>query len=263
MSEKRKSPMSKFDLQGKIAVVTGASRGIGKSIAMGYAEAGAYVVVVSRNQQDLDKVAAELKSVGRDSLAIATDICMPEQVERMVKRTVETFGRIDIFVNNAANVNTINGIEELSNEEWDAGITTNLTGPFYCSRAAAKVMIAQKSGKIINVSSVAGISANPIAHYGAAKAAVINLTMTSAARWAAHNINVNCIVPGLIATEGQKQYGLIPPDRNEDGTPVPPLLMPPGPEAVADLAIFLASAASDHITGEVIPIRSFGAHDGR
>ena len=254
--------MSKFELQDKIAIVTGGGTGIGKAIALEFAKVGANVVVASRKQENLDKVAAEIKALGRESLAIATDVSIPEQVDSMVKQTVDKFGRIDILVNNAGGALHVKKVEELSPGEWNAGIALNLTGTFLCSVAAGKVMIEQKGGKIINISSVAGIKGSPsMAHYGAAKAGVINLTKSLATGWAQHNINVNCIAPGLTATEGIRRWGMLPRDKNDDGTPVPRLLFPHGPENVADLAVFLASAASDHITGELIPIRGLVAFD--
>jgi len=254
--------MSRFELQDKIAIVTGGAGGIGTCIAMEYAKAGASVVVASRNQRNLNKVAAEIKALGTESLAIATDVCVPEQVDEMVKRTVDTFGRVDILVNNAGGALSMKRVEELSFEEWNATIALNLTGTFLCSVAAGKIMIERKSGKIVNISSVAGIKGSPsMAHYGAAKAGVINLTVCLASGWAQHNINVNCIAPGLTATEQIRRWGVLPLDKNEDGTSVPPLLFPHGPENVADLAVFLASAASDHISGELIPIRGLVALD--
>ena len=248
--------MSKFDLQDKIAIVTGGAGGIGSAIALAYAEAGAHVVVASRKQANLDKVAAKITSLGRESLAIATDVTVPEQVDNVVKQTVDKFGRVDIMVNNAGGALHIKKAEDLSLDEWNAGIALNLTSVFLCSVAAGKVMMQQKSGKIINISSVAGIKYSPsFAHYGAAKAGVINLTKTLADGWGQHNIHVNCIAPGLTATEGIKKMGWLPPDKDEDGNPIPPLQFAQEPEHVANLAVFLASEASDHLTGEVIPIR--------
>ena len=251
--------MSKFELQDKIAIVTGGGTGIGKGIALEYARAGANVVVASRNQENLDKVAAEIKALGRESLVVVTDVCIPEQVDNMVKQTVDKFGRVDILVNNAGGAISFKKLEEFSFEDWNAVVTLNLTSTFLCSVAAGKVMIKQKNGKIINIASTAGIKGSPsIAPYSAAKAGVINLTKSLATEWAQHNINVNCIAPGLIANEVVRRSGMLPPEKNEDGTPVPPMLFPPDPEDIADLAVFLASPASDHISGELIPIRALG-----
>lgn len=253
--------MSRFDLQDKIAIVTGGSGGgIGTNSAMAYAKAGAHVVVASRTKERLERVADEIRSLGRRSLAIVTDICIPEQVDNMVKETVEEFGRIDILLNNAGGGGlSLRNPEDTPLEEWNAVIALNLTGTFLCSVAAGKVMIEQKKGKIINVSSGAGTGGAAImAHYAAAKAGVINLTRSLASAWAQHNINVNCIVPGLIVTEGTKNMGMVPAETEADGTPVPLLQYPPNPENVADLAVFLGSAASDRITGDLIPIAAIG-----
>jgi NAD(P)-dependent dehydrogenase (short-subunit alcohol dehydrogenase family) len=248
--------MSKFDLQDKIAIVTGGAGSIGTAIAMEFAKAGAHVVIASRNKENLDKVAAEIRALDRESLAIATDVTIPEQVDNMVKQTVDKFGRIDIMVNNAGAALHFKKAEELSPDEWTAGITLNLTSVFLCSVAAGKVMMQQKSGKIINISSVAGMTSVPLfPHYGAAKAGVINLTETLADGWGQYNIHVNCIAPGTTATENLRKKGWLPPDKDEDGIPVPPLQLAHRPEHVANLALFLASEASDHLTGEIIPIR--------
>ena len=249
--------MSRYELKDKVAIVTGGGSGIGKSIATAYAKAGADIVVASRNQENLDKVAAEIKALGRESLAVATDVCIPEQVDNLIKRTMDTFGRIDILVNNAGAAITFKKVEVLSPDEWNATLALNLTGPFLCSAAAGKVMIEQQNGKIINISSAAGLrGVSFMAHYCAAKAGVISLTESLASGWAKHNINVNCIVPGLTTSEAEIQRGSIPSNERKDGTPVPRLQFPPAPENIADLALFLASPASDHITGEHIPIRA-------
>ena len=247
--------MSQFELKDKIAIITGGGSGIGKGIALEYARAGANVVVASRKQENLDKVADEIKALGRESLAVATDIRVPEQVDNMVKQTLDKFGRIDILVNNAGAGFPV-AVEELSPNGWNVILAINLTGTFLCSVAAGKVMIEQKGGKIVNIASVAGINGSPrMAHYGAAKAGVINLTKTMSVEWAKHNINVNCIAPGMIETEGVRGQGILTADKAGDGTQAPPLHLPGVPEDVAYLAIFLASEASSHISGETMVIK--------
>jgi NAD(P)-dependent dehydrogenase (short-subunit alcohol dehydrogenase family) len=242
-------------LDWKVTLITGGSSGIGKSIALTYAEAGANVVIASRKQENLDKVATQIKALGRESLAIATDVRKPEQVDNMVNQTVDYFGRLDIMVNNAGRGIPTQPLE-ISIEEWNHVIALNLTGVFLGCIAAGKVMIEQKQGKIINIASTAGVKGDPgMIHYSVSKAGVIMVTNTLAASWAEHNINVNCIAPGLTATEGVIKWGVLPPDKKEDGTPVPRLLQPPVPKNIADLALFLASSASDHITGELLIIR--------
>ena len=247
--------MSQFELKDKVAIVTGGGSGIGKSIALEFARVGAKVVVGSRKQENLDKVAEEIKAIGGESLAIATDVRVPEQVDNLVKQTVDKFGKLDIMVNNAGASFPI-AVEELSPNGWDTIININLKGTFLCSVAAGKVMIQQKSGKIINISSVAGINGSPrMAHYGAAKAGVINLTKTLAVEWAPYNINVNCIAPGMIETEGVRAQQILTTERAEDDTQAVPLQLPGRTEDVAYLALFLASEASDHISGETMVIK--------
>ncbi len=248
--------MSTSDLKDKVAIVTGGAGGIGTAISKAFVEAGAKVVVASRNQDNVDKVVAELKEAGGDSLGVATDVTIPEQVDNLIEQTVATFGRIDILVNNAGGALVMGSAEELTPDGWKSVIDLNLNGTFYCAAAAGKVMIEQKGGKIINISSVAGIKGTSnMPSYGASKAAVINLTVSLADGWAEHNIHVNCIAPGLTATPGLKNAGWIPSREKEDGTMIPALLHPGDPERVADLAVFFASSASDHISGEVMPIR--------
>jgi 3-oxoacyl-[acyl-carrier protein] reductase len=152
--------------------------------------------------------------------------------------------------------------QEISIKEWNEIIALNLTGVFLGCIAAGKVMIEQKQGKIINISSVAGVKYSPdMIHYSVAKAGVITLTKNLAASWAQHNINVNCIAPGLTATKGVIKWGVLSPDMYEEGTTVPRLLRPPAPKNIADLALFLVSPASDLITGELLIIRGHYPRD--
>jgi len=241
-------------LDGKIALITGGSSGIGKSIALTYAKAGANVVVASRKQENLDKVTAEIKALGRKSLAISTDVKIPDQVDNVVKQTVDHFGRLDIMVNNAGKGIPTEPLE-ISIKEWNHVLALNLTGVFLGSMAAGKVMIEQKQGKIINIASTAGVLGSPgMMHYSVAKAGVIMLTKNLATSWAEHNINVNCIAPGFTLTEAIIKWGILAPEQYADSTPR--LLRPPVPQNIADLALFLASSASDRITGELHIIRS-------
>jgi len=244
-------------LTGKVAIVTGGAGGIGSRIAKEFANQGARVVVASRGQEKLDKIVEEIKSAGSEALAIAADVTDPEQVDNMVSQTISQLGQVDIMVNNAGGAMFIKPPEELTPDEWNAAIALNLNSVFLCSTAVSKNMIERKSGKIINISSVAGMRLSPgFVHYGAAKAAVINLTKGLAVCWGPHNINVNCIAPGLTATEGVADW--LPPKTQKDGSPVPPLQFPPDPEHVAQLAVFLASSASERISGELFPIRALG-----
>lgn len=243
------------ELEGKVVIVTGGAGGIGSRIARAFGQAGAKVVIASRSMDKLAGIAEELNSKGQSCLAIACDVTDPEQVEQMMADTVEKFGGLDVLVNNAGGALFMKPPEEISADEWRRGIALNLDSVFFCCQAAAKHMIKQKSGRIISISSVAGIKSSPaFVHYGAAKAGVINLTKSLAQLWGKHNINLNCIAPGLTATEGVAKW--LPEKTQEDGTPVPPLEYPPDPENVAELAVFLASDASARISGELFPIRA-------
>jgi NAD(P)-dependent dehydrogenase (short-subunit alcohol dehydrogenase family) len=246
--------MSQFDLTDKIAIVTGSGNGIGRGIALAFARAGAHVIVASRNQKNLDGVAAEIRALGRESLAIATDVCDEGQVSSLMGRTVDRFGRLDVMVNNAGVGDKLRASkpEELPLDAWKATIDLNLTGTFICCVAAARIMIRQQQGKIINISSVVGRYANAmLTDYSASKAGVNNLTASLALAWANHNINVNAIVPGAIVTE---KFHTNVPRVGEDGNPIPPLKIPGNIDDVANMAIFLASDASAHISGEALGI---------
>ena len=241
------------ELKDKIAVVTGGGTGIGRAISLALAEAGVNVVVASRNQENLDKVAAEIKALGTASLAISTDTRDEARVQDMMSKTVERFGRIDIMVNNAGVGRIVSPKpEQLSAEIWRDVVDLNLTGTFIGSAAAARVMIEQKGGTIINISSVVSRHPNPmVIAYSAAKAAVNNLTVSLANAWAKHNIRVNAIIPGSIVTE---KYHLDVPREAEDGTPLPPLTIPGSVDDVANMALFLASDASRHVSGECMGV---------
>ena len=250
------------DLRDKTAIVTGGAGGIGTSISVNFAGAGAKVVLASRNQERLDALAERIAGMGGEALAVATDITVPDSVEALMARTVERFGRIDVLVNNAGGGSRMRAPEQTPYEEWVRLVDFNLTGTFLCCIAAGKRMIEQSRGNIINIASTAGTKGNPyMLHYSAAKAGVISLTNNLAFGWARHNINVNCIAPGLIATEAMKRHGAIPAATSEDGSPVPPLELPPGPEDVANLTRYLASDAASAITGELIPVRAWFKSD--
>ena len=242
-------------LRDKVAIITGGAGGIGSRIARAYALEGARVVVASRKRENLDVIVDEIVASGGEALAVATDVTSPEDVEALVQATEESFGAADILINNAGGAMFMKPPEKLKPEEWDATIALNLSSVFFCSQAVSHGMIEKKGGKIINISSVAGIRMSPaFIQYGAAKAGVINLTKSLASCWGPYNINVNCIAPGLTATEGVAHW--LPSKTDEDGNAVPSLQLPPEPEHVAQLAVFLASEASSNISGELFPIRS-------
>ena len=254
--------MSDFELNEKVAIVTGGAGGIGVHLSAEFAYAGAAVVVTSRQQEPLDEVVAKITANGGRALAVTADITVPEQVDELIARTVAEFGRLDIMVNNAGGWGSRRMPEETAYDEWQRLIDVNLNGTFLCCIAAGKQMIEQASGNIINISSTAGTKGNPYnLHYSAAKAGVISLSNNLAFMWAKHNINVNCIAPGLIATDAMKGHGAIPADTRDDGSPVPHLELPPGPEDVAKMTRFLASDAARAITGEIIPVRAWFRSD--
>ena len=248
--------MSKFDLKDKVTVITGAAGGIGTFLSREFLSAGAKVVLASRDLDKLNALATELNS--KNTLVVEMDIIDPASVEAMVKKVTEHFGRIDTLINNAGGGAMPKLPEEIPFEEWKRMIDVNLTGAFNCCIAVGKQMIKQASGKIINVSSTAGTKGNPgMLHYSAAKAGLISMTNNLAYSWAQHNICINAIAPGLIATPAMIKWGVIPPSVDEEGNEVPRLSLPPGPIDVANMCRFLASEASDMITGEIIPIRAW------
>ena len=246
--------MSAFDLTDKVAIVTGGGTGIGKGIALEFARAGAHVVVASRRMEIIKRAAEEIEALGRQSLAVQTDVIEKEQVDNLVKQTVDKFGRIDILVNNAGGSASW-PFEKISPKGWDIILAVNLKGTFLCSQAVGKVMIRQKKGKIVNISSVAGVGGAPtIPHYGAAKAGVISLTKTLAVLWGRYNINVNCIAPGLIKTEIVQGALNLSDEEMTERTKSFPIQRVGLPEDIAYGAIYLASSASEFMTGQTLVI---------
>jgi NAD(P)-dependent dehydrogenase (short-subunit alcohol dehydrogenase family) len=252
--------MSDFELVDQVIIVTGAAGGIGSEMCREFASAGATVVLAGRTEESLKAVAAELG--GATSLVVPTDITRPDEVENLIAATVDAFERVDVIVNNAGAGVTPCEAEDTPYDVWVRMIDVNLTATFNCCMAAGKQMIEQKAGKIINISSTAGTKGHPgMLHYSAAKAGVLSLTNNLAYNWARHNICVNAVVPGLIATPAMIKWGVIPPAVTDDGEEVPRLTRPPGPEDVARMCRFLASSAADMITGEAIPVRAFNPMD--
>lgn len=242
-------------LKDKVAMVTGASRGIGRAIALAFAGEGADVALnCSTSVKAAEEVASEISRMGRRAVVVQADVANKAEIDEMVKRTMAEFSRIDILVNNAG-MSVVGASVELEEECWRRGIDVMLTGVFLCSQAVGKEMIKQKYGKIINIASVNGIGAFPErVAYGSAKAGVMQLTRSLGCEWARYNINVNALAPGYIKThlvEDLVQKGILDEKEIVNRTPSGRL----GEcEEVADAAVFLASEESKFIVGQTIVV---------
>jgi NAD(P)-dependent dehydrogenase (short-subunit alcohol dehydrogenase family) len=238
-------------LRDRVAIVTGASQGIGRAIAVELARVGAHVAVCSRRKEALEPVADLVRAEGRGALSVACDVGDARQVDDVVARTLDAFGRIDILVNNAG-YRIRSPLEDLPRSEWDAMVATNLTGVFLLSQAVGRVMIRQRAGKIINVSSVAGRSGSRgMAAYAAAKAGAAVLTQSLGAEWAKHGITVNAVAPGPVETEGVLEVWKTPAMIAQAAREVP-LQRLGRPEEIAWAVIFVASDQANFMTGETV-----------
>lgn len=240
-----------MDLTGKVAVITGGGRGIGRSIALAMADAGADIVVTARTASQIEAVAEEVQAKGRRSLAIPADVADAAQVTDLVDRTMQEFGTVHILVNNAGTIRPVPMVDH-PEEVWDEIININLKGVFLCTRAVGKHMVAQQYGKIINIASIGGIVADPFfSAYHASKGAVLLFTKSVALEWARHNINVNAIAPGLVTTDllaGADEK------RMEKLARTVPMGRIAEPDEIAPLAVFLASDLSSYMVGECVVI---------
>ncbi len=239
-------------LEGKVAVVTGASRGIGRDIALLFASEGAKLVITARNEELLASLADEIKKAGHETpLCVALDVKDSEKVDEMVDKTLDKFGRVDILVNNAGI--TRDGLMlRMSDEDWDDVMDTNLKGAFICMRAVAKPMMRQRAGRIINMASVIGLIGNAgQANYAASKAGIIALTKSAAKELGSRNILINAIAPGFIDTEMTRALG---DDIKNTILKSIPVGIFGKPIDVAKTALFLASDESNFITGQVITV---------
>jgi NAD(P)-dependent dehydrogenase (short-subunit alcohol dehydrogenase family) len=238
---------------GKVAIVTGATRGIGQAIALAYAKAGIKVAVVSRSAVDCEQAAQAIRETGGEAMAAPCDVTQIEEFRLLVARVVERWGKLDIMMNNAGTAITRKAID-LSEEEWDRVLDLDLKSVFFCAQAAARVMIPHKSGKIINIASILGlVGGNGLVSYCAAKGGVVNLTRALANEWARYGIQVNCICPGYVITDINRDY------LGNEKAQAPLLAKTPAGRLgqVGDMtgaALFLASSAADYMTGQALTV---------
>lgn len=237
-------------LNGKVALITGGGQGIGQAIALVFAQEGADVAVNALHLSTAEDTAAKVRKLGRKAVAIETDVAEIENVDRMVDRTLDELGRIDILVNAAGSRPEIVPTIKQSLEQFDLVIKSHLRGTYLCCRQVARWMLEHGGGKIVNISSVAGINAHPMrTGYGSAKAGIIHLTKTLAVEWANQNINVNCIAPGFIMTpriEWRVREGMMDLEAIEKRVPMGRL---GEPKDIGYAALFLVSDEAKYITG--------------
>ncbi len=243
--------LSRFSLEGKVALVTGASRGIGKATAIGFARAGADVVAASRKLPDLEKVAEEIKALGRKSLPVSAHVGQMEAITSLVERVVAEFGRIDILVNNAGTNPVYTPALDLEERAWDAIINLNLKGLFFLSQAVARVMKERGGGKIINVASVDGFRPEDnVGVYAISKAGVIMATRVMAREWAQFNIQANAIAPGMIHTKLLDSHWEVAPEDKDEVLKRILMGRIAEPDELVGMMIYLASGAASYVTGQ-------------
>ena len=243
--------LSQFSLEGKVALITGGSRGIGKATAIGFAQAGADVVVASRKLPDLEMVADEIKGLGRRSLAVSAHVGRMEQIASLVEGVVAEFGKIDILVNNAGTSPVFASALDLEERAWDVVMNLNLKGLFFLSQAVARVMKECGGGNIINVASVDGFrSEDNAGAYAISKAGVIMATKVMAREWNQYNIRVNTLAPGMIHTRLLDSHWEVAPEDKPEV--IKRILMGhiAEPEELVGAMIYLASDASSYVTGQ-------------
>ncbi len=247
-----------FSLKGKAALITGGSRGIGRAIALAFAEAGADIVISSRNKRppELEKVADEIKAMGKKALSVPAHVGKKEDIQGLVQKTLQAFGKIDILVNNAGANPVLSSMIDLEEDSFEKVLEVNLKGAFLLSKAVARQMINQgRGGRIINMSSVSGLRARAdgTGAYCISKAAMNMMTQVMARELAPHNILVNAIAPGSIKTEFSR-VNWTDPERKAQRIREIEIRRFGEPEEVVGLALFLASEASSFVTGEIIRV---------
>ena len=235
----------------RVVFVTGASRGIGRAIALVFARAGARVALASRTAEQLQEVADEVCAAGGEALVVPTDVAVAAEVDRAVERVVAEWGRLDVLINNAGLID-FGPLDQIEPAAWDRVIGANLTGAYLCSRAAAAVMERQQGGRIVNITSVSaqtgGVSGG--VHYTASKGGLAAMTKTLARDLAPHGITVNAISPGQIDADPE----LLSPEQRQEVTAMIPLGRLGEPEEIAYAALFLASPMAEYITGTTLDV---------
>ena len=240
----------------KVAIVTGASRGIGRSISLALAARGARIVVVDLNLEGTEAMVAEIEAKGGEAIAVQGNVAVAADAEGMVAAAMEKFGRVDILVNNAG-ITRDALLLRMKDEDWDAVLDVNLKGAFLCTRAAAKVMSKQRYGRIINISSVVGQMGNAgQANYCASKAGLMGLTRSDARELARRNVTVNAVAPGFIATDMTEA---LPEKTRQELAAQIPLGRLGAADDIANAVVFLASDAAGYITGQVLGVNG-GMH---
>lgn len=251
-AEKLPFAMPSFDLNGKVAVVTGGTKGLGYGIVMALAYHGARVVITSRHQEDCDAVAEEVSAMGGEAMGIKADVQNVGEIQNLVDKTVEKYGRLDIMVNNAG-VAVTRRLTDMTEDDYDRVIDSNLKSVYFGAQIAARQMIAQgEGGKIINMCSIGGIKGNnQLSTYGASKAGAINLTKSMAWEWGRYGINVNAICPGYVKTDLNAEQ-LENPQFKDKVLKGIPLRRFGTVQEIAALTLFLASDCCNMLTGEYI-----------
>lgn len=244
--------LSMLDLKGETAIVTGGGQGLGKQMALALAEAGADVLVAQRRVEVAEKVAEEIRSLGRDSMAVKVDVSNAADVDGMVKAAMDRFGKIDILINNAGIGQAVWALN-MSEEDWDRMMDIHVKGTFLCCQKVAREMVKKKKGSIVNISSMSAVIANRPqgqSHYNTAKAAISHLTKSLATEWTRYNIRVNAIAPGYMVTS--LTAGGLAAEVGKEWLAMTPMGRAGEPHEIKGAALFLASEASSYFTGSIL-----------